>query len=77
MSPLTGLWFQEGSIGNWNEETLTYTDGDNSVTVSGVGRESITLRFGDEDARYGELLAAGAFSEATSERIFEDRGMLA
>ncbi|MBO4512587.1 MAG: hypothetical protein J5746_07450 [Victivallales bacterium] len=71
------LWFQKGNEGNWNDETLTYTDGDNSVTVSGVGRESITLRFGDEDARYGELLAAGAFSEATSERIFEDRGMLA
>ena len=71
------LWFQEGSIGNWNEETLTYTDGDNSVTVVGVARESITLRFGNEAARYGELLAAGAFSEATSERIFEDKAMLA
>ena len=71
------LWFQEGIEGNWNEETLTYTDGDNSVTVTGVARENITLRFGNENARYGELLAAGAFSEATSERIFEDRGMLA
>ena len=66
------LWFQEGNIGNWNEEALTYSDGNNSVTVAGVTRGAITLRFGNEAARYGELLAAGAFSEATSERIFED-----
>ena len=71
------LWFQEGNEGNWNEETLAYIDGDNSVTVAGVARENITLRFGNEDARYGELLAAGAFSNATSERIFEDKAMLA
>ncbi len=38
------LWFEDGSASNWNATTLTYTDGENSVTVSGVS--SVTLKFG-------------------------------
>ena len=73
------LWFQEGSEANWTASTLTYTDGSKSVKVTGVGMEDITLIFGSGNAQYNVLLAAGAFSESTSERIFEDssKGMLA
>ena len=44
-----------------------------------LGGAEITVKYGDEDARYFDLLAAGAFDEFTSEKIFEDknRGMLA
>ena len=73
------LWFKEGDESKWNESTLTYSDGDKSVKVTGVAKEDVTLRFGNEDANYANLLAAGAFSEFTSEKVFEDknRGMLA
>ena len=65
------LWFENGSESNWDASTLTYTDGANSVTVSGV--TEVTLKFG------GEPLVAEAFSDAASEKIFEDKnkGMLA
>ena len=71
------LWFKEGDDSKWNNQTLTYTDGGNSVTVSGVS--SVSLKFGNEDAQYSFLLAVGAFDEFTSEKIFEDRnkGLLA
>lgn len=32
------LWFAEGDHANWNEATLTYTDGNNSVTVRALPR---------------------------------------
>ena len=60
------LWFEEGSEANWNSDTLTYSDGVNSVTVT--GSTDITLKFGNtEDA------VAGAFLDGTSEKIFEDK----
>jgi len=77
------LWFASGSLTNWNAETLTYTDGDNSVTVSGVAAEKITLKFGEnspEDAaRFASLSDIGAFDAFTSRKIFEeaDKGILA
>ncbi|MBR4517886.1 MAG: AIDA repeat-containing protein [Victivallales bacterium] len=73
------LWFKEGDESKWDESMLTYTDGDNSVKVSGVTKENISLKFGNEDAQYSDLLAAGAFDEFTSEKIFEDKnkGLLA
>ena len=66
------LWFESGSEENWDEETLTYTDGANTVKVSGV--DAVTLKFGDTDSG-----VAGAFLDAASEKIFEDKdkGMLA
>ena len=66
------LWFEEGSASNWNADTLTYTDGTNSVKVNGV--TNITLRFGADAS-----LPAGCFEDAASEKIFEDKnkGMLA
>ncbi len=75
------LWFDNNSSGNWDAATLTYTDGENSVKVSGVTAEDVTLKFGDDgSAQYGKLLKIGAFDEFSSERIFENkntRGMLA
>ncbi len=75
------LWFEEGSLDKWDADTLTYRDGDKSVAVSGVTAANISLKFGDDgSAQYDKLLAAGAFDEFSSERIFENkntRGMLA
>ena len=66
------LWFENGSASNWNASMLTYTDGTNSVTVSGVA--NVTLKFGAVDTA-----VSGAFLDAASEKIFEDKnsGMLA
>ena len=70
------LWFDKGDASHWNAKTLTYTDGDNSVKVTGVN--SVELHFGNDDARYSDLLAAGAFDSFTSHNIFENtKGMLA
>ena len=77
------LWFKDGDETKWNDQTLTYTDGDNSVKISGVALENINLKFGDDNGnaieRKAELSAAGAFDEFTNGKIFEDknRGMLA
>ncbi len=61
------LWFESGS-GNWDESTLTYTVGENSVTVSGVTADKIELKFGGIDDA-----PEGAFAEFASEKIFEDK----
>ena len=74
------LWFASGTSDNWDAASLTYADGDNSVTVSGVSADRVTLKFGDDgSARYAALAEQGAFAGITSEKIFEEknRGMLA
>ncbi len=77
------LWFASGSIENWDETTLTYADGDNSVTVKGVTADSITLKFGEnspEDKEQFDLLSGmGAFLGFSSELVFEEsaNGLLA
>jgi len=72
------LWFASGSIENWDEAMMTYTDGENSVTVKGVSDEQVALIFGDDDSdRYNELMSAGAFADFTSQKIFEESGFLA
>ena len=65
------LHFETGSEANWNAATLTYTDGANSVKVSGV--TDVKLVFG------GTAPVEGAFLDAASEKIFEnkDKGMIA
>ncbi|MBQ7651132.1 MAG: hypothetical protein IJS15_09245, partial [Victivallales bacterium] len=68
------LWFDAGAEVNWNADTLTYSDGDNSVQVTGILRDKITLKFGDDGSNlYSDLLASGAFDGLTSEQIFEDK----
>ena len=74
------LWFEAGSESNWDASVLTYTDGTNSVKVSGISADNITLIFGDDGSLlYEELSATGCFDDAISEKIFEDKnkGMLA
>ena len=74
------LWFESGSENNWNADTLTYTDGTNSVKVSGISADNISLKFGDDSSDlFNELSASGCFDDAASEKIFEDKnkGMLA
>ena len=69
------LWFANGDESNWNAETLTYTDGENSVTVSGVTAEQVTLIFGNDGSElFAALTNAGAFDAFTSQRIFEESG---
>ena len=69
------LWFASGSQDNRNAESLIYTDGDNSVKVSGVALDKITLKFGDDgSAQFASLISMDAFFDATSERIFEESG---
>ena len=68
------LWFASGSEDNWDPETLSYDDGNNSVTVSGVGADQVTLKIGDDGTEIYDILTAyGAFSDFTAEKIFEDR----
>ncbi len=69
------LWFTSGSEANWNTEMLTYTDGENSVKVSGVTADKVTLKFGDDASdQFAKLSSMGAFFDATTERIFEESG---
>ena len=69
------LWFEDGDKSKWNASTLTYTDGTNSVKVTGIASDKISLKFGGDTSD----LPDGAFAEAASEKIFEDKnkGMLA
>ena len=71
------LWFASGSIDNWDEETLTYSDGTNSVKVSGVTAEQVTLKFGagttpDDADQFASLSNMGAFEAFTTRKIFEE-----
>ena len=70
------MWFASGSMDNWDAATLTYADGENSVTVKGVTVDRVTLKFGDDgSAQYAALTPGrGAFAEFTSEKIFEEQG---
>ena len=69
------LWFESGSLDNWDASTLTYTDGNNSVQVSGVTADKISLKFGDDGSEQHTLLMAqGAFEDTTSEKLFEEKG---
>ena len=67
------LWFESGSLDNWDQDTLTYSDGVNSVTVKGVRDADIC--FGGDISD----LPAGAFTDYVSEKIYEERtkGILA
>lgn len=72
------LWFEEGSLSNWDETARTYTDGENSDTV--LGAAEVILKFGDDSTcAFESLQYNGAFLERTSEKIFEDKskGLLA
>ena len=74
------LWFASGSLDNWDTSTLTYTDGDNSVKVTGITSDKVTLKFGDDGSGlFNDLASKGAFLDFTSRMIFEenDKGMLA
>ena len=59
------LWFEDGSEGNWNADTRTYSDGENTVTVSGTA--DVTLNFGGDISSLPE----GIFSNAVTKKIFE------
>ena len=75
------LWFESGGGECWDPDTLTCTAGANSVTVSGVTADKVTLKFGEDDdpGRFAVLSELGAFSGSATGRIFEERsqGILA
>ena len=62
----------------WDDGTLSYKEGENSVTVSGVAAEKVTLRWGENSPEDAEQLAAltgrGALLDSTSECVFEGNG---
>ena len=66
------LWFESGSLDNWDAENLTYRDGSNSVTVSGIEADAISLEFGDNNGleEYARLASISAFAPYTSRTIF-------
>lgn len=64
------LWFAEDG-GSWNPDTMTYTQGDDSVRLLGVSPNQVTLKCGDDGSdKYASLLRSGAFSPSTSTTIF-------
>jgi Ca2+-binding RTX toxin-like protein len=67
------LWFEEGSMAYWNASSMTYSDGRNSVRVSGTA--DVTLVFGRTD----DLGIEGAFEGEASSKIFSEieKGLLA
>ena len=74
------LWFLSGSMENWDSETLTYSDGVNSVAVSGVSSEQVTIKFESEGSQvFGKLYNIGAFEDFLTKKVFEDtdKGLLA
>ena len=60
------LWFEYGEERFWNPETMTYRADGNTVTVK--GDVEVTLKFGADAS-----LPEGAFAEAASGKIFEDK----
>ena len=75
------LWFASGSEENWDGAALTYTDGENRVSVSGVGGDKIALRFGNDGSmEFRQLSSLAAFERSSSKNIFEepeDKGAIA
>ena len=75
------LWFRFGSMENWDEKTLTYSDGaGNSVTVSGVSADRVSLKFESAGSKlFATLVNMGAFVETSTKKIFDDtsKGILA
>ena len=75
------LWFASGSEENWDGATLTYADGENRVSVSGVGEDRIALMFGNDGSmRFRQLSSMDAFEGFSSKNIFEeaeDKGAVA
>ena len=68
------LWFESGSLDNWDASTLTYTDGTSSVKVSGVAEDKVSLKFGDDGSeQYASLAVQGAFADITTEKIYESK----
>ena len=69
------LWFVSGDDSHWDPTTMTYTDGSNSVQVTGVAAEQVALKFGSDGSdQYAQYAAAGAFDGFSSARIFEAQG---
>jgi len=69
------LWFASGSSDKWNADTMTYSDGTNSVFVSGVSADCVFLIFGnDESEDYARFAALGAFDSFTTDAVFEEEG---
>ena len=71
-------WFISGDESKWDPEALTYTDGGNSVKVSGVSAENVSLKFGIEESEvFVQLYYKDAFAEFASQKIIEQSGLLA
>jgi len=51
---------------------MTYTDGANTVTVTGVDAENVTLKFGIDltDPDFAALVDAGSFGDTGDQKIY-------
>ena len=68
------LWFENGSIENWDAGKMLYSDSVNSVQV--IGADSVYLEFGDDGSNlFASLDACGAFLAESSRNIFEENGV--
>ena len=66
------LWFESGSVENWDEVNRMYSDGGNTVKVSGASQ--VNLKFGDDGSTtYSALEQCGAFLDESTKKIFEER----
>ena len=65
------LWFEK-AWGTWNDKTLTYSDGTNSVEVRGVAADDISIYIGEAGRKtdFDELKEDLAFASHASSRIF-------
>ena len=61
------LWFESGSLDNWDEKNRIYTDGKNQLTVTVAC--DIELKFGGDDS----ALPEGCFAGSASGKIFESK----
>jgi len=77
------LWFAESESQITASEldgnsVFTNADGTASVTVKGFALADIAVKYGDDGTdEYKALAAAGAFEEFTSQKIFEESGLIA
>ena len=71
------LRFESGTEDNWDKDSLTYTDGENRVTVKGVSADKITLIFGGDISTLPDGCFAGAIAENIFEKEDKNNGTLA
>ena len=58
------LWIENGSATNWHAETMTYSDGFNSIKVTGITADQVNFNFSSSGA------VDKAFADFSSEKVY-------